>query len=148
MTATPPTSRYVTLTVYSAELTPAMLTARLGITPDETREKGSRSTRHPTVRPAAKHRWELEERGDYTDWTLDLVHRLRLRLAPAEQELRHLVEAGTVSVQLGVYLYVSREEVGDEEDLPDGFVGPGFPLEPELIAWLAALRASVDLDIY
>jgi Domain of unknown function (DUF4279) len=41
------TARYVYPTVFSAELTPEALTARLGIEPDETREKGSRSARLP-----------------------------------------------------------------------------------------------------
>lgn len=157
--------QYAYFGIRSQTLTPADITGRLGVEPDEVRIMGSRKGRLPASR---HHFWRVVSKrpgltvAEHLDALLD-------RLGPFAGAIGDLAEeiilASPESVHLGSVLQVVRffdDEDGEEEelsvvDLPDGteltkLSGQhqllGWRLAPNVIDFLSTTRAVLDVDEY
>ncbi|WP_237293016.1 MULTISPECIES: DUF4279 domain-containing protein [Streptomyces] len=125
------------LRVVSESLQPAEVSERLGVEPDEATSIGSR--RRPQSPPRSQSTWirhastEAGARPEHLEpvvlgWGPDLA-----------ASLGRLVDSGEAAVSL-----VLVQEIRDLEDPQQ----KGIFLGPDLMAWVGAARASLDIDQY
>lgn len=142
-------SRRAKLIVSSEDLTPTDLTRRVGIEADGTRERGLAVPKSPNAPITKHHHWWIAEEGGYTIGVDTLIEMVAARVDDqAIDRLRYLVEQGQCTVQLSVYVQTPGEPADGSDFYPDGYIGSGFHLSAERIAWLSRLHASFDIDIY
>ena len=151
-------SQYVYFTLISETLTADAIAAEVGIDPDRTSVLGSRQMtprRIPRV-----HRWSLYSTDAAQPIDVQTVAVLG-RIAHAAGAIRRLVDRDEVTAEL-VFVRLFNDKDGEEENLDsvtteDGLgleriAGqhqlPGWCLEPDQLALLAAMRASIDADEY
>lgn len=151
-------SQYVYFLLLSETVTAANITAELMMEPDQIRVAGSKQA-SPRPLPRA-HSWELHcaDRSQPIDSQATL---LLERIAPVAQRVRDLVDKGEVDASLVIVRYFNADE-GEEEDFadsvsPDGFVLEhiggqhqllGWSFEPDQLALLSSMRASISADEY
>lgn len=144
--------------VWSETLTPAMITERLGLVADETREKGARREDPPVPR---KHSWRLNSDLPHEERIDAHLERLLERLAPASDAIKALTVSGLADVSLQ---FVRHFETGPEDEdvlaareasVPEGLrvlrgqhPALGFHLSVEVLARIAALGLSIGFDEY
>lgn len=151
-------SQYVYFQLLSETVTAANITAELMIEPDRVRVAGSKQA-SPRPLPRA-HSWELHCVD--TSQPIDSQATLLLeRIAPVAQRVRDLVDQGEVDASLVIVRYFNDDE-GEEELIadsvtPDGVVLEhirgqhqllGWYFEPEQLALLSSMRASISADEY
>ncbi|MDZ7619148.1 MAG: DUF4279 domain-containing protein [Patescibacteria group bacterium] len=122
----------VSFDVSSDDVTPDQITAHIGLSPTETREKGS--SRLHGARPFPRNQWTLEPFASQPGFLEDKLSRLFAVLATCRELVSTL--PATCSAQVSVMSY-------QWQAWPEG-----FHLSPEHLASLQALRASFDLDLY
>lgn len=141
----------VYLSVSSDALTPAQVSAALGMPFDREMWRGLKSADPP--RPAT-NRWFLDApAGDAVD---DRIEALFDRMAPIVGPLQRLSSEGQVEVVLQVIRSFNDED-GEEEEIVktdeyEKLSGQhqylGFPLSVELMNRLAELDCAIDVDEY
>ncbi len=145
--------QYAYFAIKSRELSANEIERRLGISADRVLVAGSESA--DPMRPAA-HSWQLV--CDRAGLTVDeQIANVVARLQPARAALRALTATEGVSAVLQVVRYFN-DEAGEEEDLTSSAGGLeklsgqhqllGWRLNPETMAFLADVRADLDVDEY
>ncbi|NGO75747.1 DUF4279 domain-containing protein [Streptomyces sp. YC504] len=143
-----PLHQYVYFALVSARTTAQEMTDWLGIEPDEIVARGLRD---PSIPLPASHRWKIVCRkpGLRVDEQIDrVVDRLRQRTGRIAELLVRLnaEEEGGTSAVLQVVRYFTAEEPATlTSDHPNLF---GWHLDPEVLAFLAATGATLDVDEY
>jgi hypothetical protein len=145
--------QYVYFGISSEVLTAETIARRIGLAPDKTHARGSRSEDPP--RPI-RDKWEL---GSYEPG-LDIsahVAAVLARLEPARDEIRALVREGEVQAWLQLVRYFGAED-GEEEiidETPEGLVKLsgqhqllGWHLHRDTLAFLNDVGAEIDADEY
>ncbi|GAA0811601.1 DUF4279 domain-containing protein [Spirilliplanes yamanashiensis] len=131
--------RYAGLVIFSRRLTPAQITAVLGVQPDYCHATGDipRGLRHP--RPARDAVWAIEEVGDAGRPLSAVVEAAVRRAVPLRSSLRELaVQDPDVGITLDVVHTIGPDDEG----------GLGFGLLPDQVAFLADVGALLDVDQY
>ncbi|WP_086818882.1 DUF4279 domain-containing protein [Allokutzneria sp. NRRL B-24872] len=112
----------------------AEMTARIGAEPDEVLVLGSRGA------PPHCHAWKIvRRRAESVD---DQIQHLVERLTPVHAALVELVNDPAIIPIMQVVRYFGHE---------DGFEDPrplGWGLSPEVLAFLTAVKAHLDVDEY
>ena len=121
------------LTVSAAEMT-----RRLGVEPDEVLVRGSRHPEHDVPRV---HAWKIVRRGD--EAVDDQVRHLVERLLPIRDELVRLTADAEVVAVMQVVRYFNHDGAADAEKAP-----VGWGLSAQTLAFLADVRAGIDVDEY
>jgi hypothetical protein len=156
--------QYVYFSLDSGRTPAAELTERLGLAPDRTRVRGSRSAGPP--RPMC-HSWQIvcDEAGLRVD---EQVARVLARLQPLMPGLAALSRQlavddphGGARLEIVRYLDVAPEEDGDDEEdrenaggdpqlrrLPGQHQLLGWHLDRAVLEFLVATGAEVDVDEY
>lgn len=148
-----PVSQYAYFALGSRHTTAIEMAAFLGLEPDETRIRGSRVSNPP--RPVF-HSWKIvcREPGLRVDEQLARVlDRLRPhtdRIAELTRRLSAQDEAGTSAVLQVVRYFNDDEDLGqtpspDSPDQPNLF---GWHLDPDVLTFLSATGAELDVDEY
>jgi hypothetical protein len=121
--------------VYSDTVPAVEMTARIGLDANRVLVRGSRRQEPPVPRA---HLWQV---SDHQPGSVgDQAERLLARLAPHRDRLVALSREPDFSIGLMIVRYFA-----DEDGAPNGF---GWHLPPELVAFLAAVGASIDVDEY
>jgi hypothetical protein len=120
----------VSLRVMSKTLSPAEITAHLGLEPDHTWVMGD--VRKGTKLSEVENGWELRSSASGDPQLQDQVTQLLDRTTPVADALKELSEICIVQISCVVYA----------EDPPP----LNFP--SDLILRMAALRAALDIDLY
>lgn len=121
------------LTVSAAEMT-----RRLGMEPDETLVRGSRSVERDVPRV---HAWKIVRRG--VEQVDDQIQYIVDRLLPIRDELVRLTADPDIDAVMQVVRYFNDDGAADSEKAP-----VGWGLQPQTIAFLADVRAWLDVDEY
>ncbi len=145
--------QYVYFGISSETLTAEAIAERIGLQPDKTMVRGSRTQDPP--RPA-RHKWQL---GSYEPG-LDIsahVAAVLARVEPVRAEIRALVYEGEVQAWLQLVRHFGAED-GEEEiidETPEGLVKLsgqhqllGWHLHRDALAFLADVGAEIDADEY
>ena len=145
--------QYVYFGISSELLTAEEITERIGLAPDKTTGRGSRTENPP--RPA-RHKWELGSYGPGLDIS-DHVDRVLARVMPRRDAIRTLVDEGEAQAWLQLVRYFDVED-GEEEiidETPDGLVKLGgqhqllgWHLNRAALAFLHDVGAEIDADEY
>jgi hypothetical protein len=122
--------------IFSADVTADEMTERVGLEPDEVLVQGRRRSGPPPV--PRSHAWKLVDRGPGR--IDDQAERLIARLRPHRDRLVALCREPGFSVGLLI-----GRHFPDEDGVPDGF---GWHLDAQLVEFLAAVGASIDVDEY
>ena len=145
-------SQHVYFAIKSQTMPAVEITARLGVEPDRFLVRGSRRADPPVP---VWHSWEVrcDERGMRVD---EQVDRVLARLTPVTAKIAELCREGDLVAVLEIIRYFDDENGEDprpqpaEESLvriPDHHL-IGWALDPEVIAFLAATGAYLDVDEY
>jgi hypothetical protein len=143
-------TQYVYFALSSERTTADEITRLLGIEPDETKVRASRSTSPVTV-PAC-HRWKIvcRDRGLRVDEQISrVIERLRPHTeAIAQLASRLTAEEGPGGAVLQVVRYFNDDQ--DEELLPpaDRTNLFGWRLDRDVLEFLSATGAELDVDEY
>jgi Domain of unknown function (DUF4279) len=145
--------QYVYFGISSEVLTGEMIAERIGLEPDKTMVRASRTEDPP--RPK-RHKWEL---GSYEPG-LDIsghVSRVLARVEPARDAIRALVDEGEVQAWLQLVRTFGADD-GEEEiidETPEGLVKLsgqhqllGWHLHRNVLAFLDHVGAEIDADEY
>jgi hypothetical protein len=145
--------QYAYFGLSSEVLTAEAIAACLGLAPDKTQTRGSRSVDPP--RPI-RHTWELGSYERGLDISAHVAVVLR-RLEPARDEIRALVREGDVQAWLQLVRYFGAAD-GEEEiidETPEGLVKLsgqhqllGWHLHRDVLAFLHDVGAEIDADEY
>ncbi len=133
-------SQYTHFDVRSNILAPAELTRRIGVEPNMAVAKHSQS-RGAVLRPKF-HMWGVECRDPKLS-VGQQIDQLVERLATARDAIRELtIDLNETFARLSVARYF-----GDEDGIGDSN-GFGWYLSPEVLGFLAYVRADLDVDEY
>ncbi|MFC8720014.1 DUF4279 domain-containing protein [Kitasatospora sp. NPDC057198] len=127
------------------------MTSRLGITPDEVTVRGSRITT-PRAIPAS-HRWKIvcREPGLCVD---EQIARILDRLRPHTARIAELVgqlsadDGGAVLQVVRCFNDTDHDESPSHPDAPDAPNLFGWHLDRDVLDFLAAVNAELDVDEY
>jgi uncharacterized protein DUF4279 len=123
------------LIVLSADLSPSEITELIGIPPDEAHTKGAPQT--PQSSYGWKyHSWQVHSRSHEMTPPEDHLASLLERVEPFAERIAALARSGQVE-PLRVWISHHIENYN-----------PGLSIDPGLLARVAQLGASLDLDIY
>lgn len=136
-------SRFAEIVISSHSLTPNELSNRIGILPDQSRVKGTLDKRLPQY---DVNEWALREQSDYSLDPSQLVSRLIDRFALQRDRLQTLVNDENCEIHLSIWRN-DRDE-WDDGDEPDTYVGADFNLNADVVAWLASIGASLNVEGY
>ncbi|MFD9461971.1 DUF4279 domain-containing protein [Streptomyces sp. NPDC060027] len=145
-----PLRQYAYFALTSHRTSAQEITAWLGIEPDETTVRGSRSAESPTV-PVA-HRWKIvcRDPGLRVD---EQIARILERLRPRRDRIAEVAarlaaedEEGSAAV-LHVVRYFDDQDTPDADapDRPDLF---GWHLDRDALSFLTVTGAALDIDEY
>ncbi|MER7174602.1 DUF4279 domain-containing protein [Streptomyces mesophilus] len=143
-----PLHQFAYFALVSAHTTAQEMTKWLGIEPDEIVTRGLRD---PSIPLPAVHRWKIVCRrpGLRVD---EQIARVVDRLRPHTDRIAELVvrlnaeeEEGTSAVLQVVRYFTAEEPPDPASHQPNLF---GWHLEPEVLAFLAATGAMLDVDEY
>jgi hypothetical protein len=126
----------VCLSIFSDNLDPDAITARLGLRPTRTQLKGTPVGHEPAGRLRARHHWECEALPGLPARFEERLGTLIVMIEPAAQAIAALRPA------CEVWLRVVLEGWGGDPQ----FAGLGF--DEASIKVLAAARAEIDFDVY
>ncbi|MEV0092236.1 DUF4279 domain-containing protein [Streptomyces sp. NPDC050738] len=148
-----PLHQYVYFALFSRHTSAAEMAELLGIEPDEVSVRGSRST-HPAVIPV-EHSWKIVCREPGLRVDEQVAHVLD-RLRPHADRIAGL--AGQLSAEesggavLEIVRYFNDVEHDQEQLEPDSPEQPphlfGWHLDSDVLAFLAATGAALDVDEY
>ncbi|MGW4209622.1 DUF4279 domain-containing protein [Lentzea sp. NPDC004789] len=130
--------QYTSFALKSPEISAAEMSRRLGLEPDWAGVRGSSSV-ELDVPPV--HVWEIVRKSN--EAIGDQVGHLVDRLRPVRDELVRLTADPEVRAVLEVVRYFN-----DDGDVASESAPVGWCFSPELIAFLADVRASFDVDEY
>jgi len=145
--------QYVYFGISSEVLTAEKIAERIGLEPDKTMVRASR-TEHPP-RPR-RHKWELGSYEPGLDMS-DHVSRVIARVEPARHAIRALVDEGDVQAWLQFVRMFGADDGEEEiiEETPEGLVKLsgqhqllGWHLHRNVLAFLHDARAEIDADEY
>lgn len=122
--------------IASKDVSAEEITEALGMTPDQTKVRGSRRT-EPTPVPV-DHAWDLV--CDRHDRIEDQATEVLARIEPVAERVRLLTERGDVEAGLTMVRYFD-----DSDGRPDAV---GWWLTREQVSLLAKMRASIQADEY
>ncbi len=132
--ATVRVEQYSYFTLQSTTVTAAEITRRLGAEPDEVLVRGSKRPEHDIPRA---HAWKIVRRS--TERVGEQVQHVVDRLLPVRDELAALTADPEITAGMVVVRYF--RDHADDADI-------GWWLTPETVAFLAAVRATLDVDEY
>ncbi|MCP2242868.1 GNAT family N-acetyltransferase [Lentzea aerocolonigenes] len=130
--------QYSYFALKSPSVTAAEMTRRLGVEPDEAVVRGSRNVERDVPRV---HAWKIVRRS--VEAVDEQVRHLVDRLLPIRDELVRLTADPEISAVMQVVRYFNDDGQADSEKAP-----VGWGLQPPTIAFLADVRAWVDVDEY
>ncbi|SDT82100.1 protein of unknown function [Streptomyces sp. TLI_053] len=146
-----PLRQYAYFALFSQHVSADEMTSQLGITPDEVSVRGSRFT-EPKAIPAS-HRWKVvcREPGLSVD---EQIARLLCRLRPHTARVAELVGqlanggGGAVLQVVRYFNDTDHDESPSHPDAPDTPNLFGWHLERDVLDFLAAVDAELDVDEY
>ncbi|MFF7205668.1 DUF4279 domain-containing protein [Streptomyces sp. NPDC008141] len=147
-----PVHQYVCFVITSTRTTAQEMTAVLGIEPDETAVRASRSTVPPLP---AHHRWKIVCRrtglrvDEQVACVLDRLRPHTGRLAALAGQLDRQEGPGSAVLQVVRRFHSDNHEPG--ADLPEEPEGPnlfGWHLDSDVLEFLTTTGAEVDIDEY
>src|SRR5690349_18046286 len=130
--------QYSYFALKSLSVTAAEMTRRLGVEPDEVTVRGSRSIERDVPRV---HAWKIVRRS--VEAVDEQVQHLVDRLLSVRDELVRLTADPEIDAVMQVVRYFNDDGQADSEKAP-----VGWGLQPPTIAFLADVRAWVDVDEY
>lgn len=124
-------SSKATLAIYGDDLDPEQVTAKLGVAPTRSQRRGVLAKdRTVAARVGA---WFLSEQGAAPEGPNELAHRLKKRLPEDPVLWASLGEEVSIQMRFGLF-----QEAWNR----------GFDLDPEVVAWLGRIGATLVFDIY
>jgi hypothetical protein len=121
---------YVSFRVMSEAMSPAEITARLGLEPDHAWNKGD--IRSGTKISEVENGWELTSRTTGEAQLQHEVARLLDRIAPVANTLKEL--SGSCTIQISCVVYAETP--------------PPLNFSADLVSRIATTRAALDIDLY
>lgn len=151
-------SQYVYFSLASEVVTAAEITAELGLNPDKTTTRGSRTLSTRVV--PINHSWEIHSR-DQTRQIDDQAAEVLDRLRPIDAKLRQIMAGANVAAHLVFVRYFNDDEgideVLDQHVASDGTLSGRFAGQHQMLGWylsteqlryLASIPAAISADEY
>ena len=129
--------RIVELVAVSDTRNPSEIASRLDIPPDRSKCRGEIPSDSIGKKPAPQHVWLIEATGHGGVPFDSLIDSVLSRVRRGMRDMRALAESECQFV-FRIVAYLSTADA----------VTPGFSLDEQWVALLAAINASIDVDLY